>query len=387
MQDEEPSNLSDKPKVMIITSVHRWDDTRIFHRQAISLAKKFDVELHAPADFTVRELNGVRIFGLPKWKKERDRIRSWWILFRRALKSSADVIHFHDPELIPLCFFLKIIKKVKIIYDIHEHVLYDIMDKQWIPSYLKPAVKNVYILFEKICLPRFDAIIYTTPIVGWRYQNICKRVVSIENYPQLGLFDNSKKSNPDSGIPSVIYLGRVKKERGVKEVILAFREVIRKLPEARFLIVGDVVPESYEFELKKLVTDLQLESNVSFLGFVPYHETIKYLRSASCGIVTFLPEKNNMACLPNKLFEYMACGLPVIASDFELYKEVIEGSECGKNVDPENIEMIIDAIVDMLLNTESLKKMGLNGKKAFETKYNWENEEGKLLKLYDDLLL
>ncbi len=372
---------------MIITSVHRWDDTRIFHRQATSLAKKYDVELHASADFSEKELNGVRIIGLPKWTKETDRIRSWWILFRRALKSSADVIHFHDPELIPLCFFLKIIKKVKIIYDIHEHVLYDIMDKQWIPVYLKPLVKNVYILFEKICLPRFDAIIYTTPIVGQRYQNICKNVVSIENYPQLGLFDNSEKSNPDSGTPSVIYLGRVKKERGVKEVILAFREVIKKLPEARFVIVGDVVPHSYELELKKLVADLHLESSVNFSGLVPYQETMKYLGNASCGIVTFLPERNNMACLPNKMFEYMACGLPVIASNFDLYKEVVEGSACGIIVDPENVGMIADAIVDMLSNTESLKKMELNGKRAFEFKYNWEHEEVKLLALYDYILM
>jgi len=57
---------------MIITSVHRWDDTRIFHKQATSLAKKFDVELHAPADFIEKEQNGVMIYGLPKWKKEKD---------------------------------------------------------------------------------------------------------------------------------------------------------------------------------------------------------------------------------------------------------------------------------------------------------------------------
>jgi len=286
-----------------------------------------------------------------------------------------------------LNFILSIFTLLRnIIYDIHEHVLYDIMDKQWIAGYLKPVVKNIYILFEKICLPRFDAIIYTTPIVGQRYQNICKKVVSIENYPQLHLFDNSENNNHETVTPSVIYLGRVKKERGVKEVIQAFREVVRKIPEARFLIVGDIVPESYEIELKKLVTGLQLKKNVTFTGFVPYRETIKYLRNASCGIVTYLPEKNNMACLPNKLFEYMASGLPVIASDFDLYKEVVEGSKCGKSVNSENIEMIADAIVDMLSDNGALKEMGMKAKKAFETKYNWEHEEVKLLKIYDDIL-
>ena len=66
-----------KPKIMIISSVHRWDDTRIFHRQATSLAKKFDVELHAPADFDSKVLNGVKIIVLPKWNKERYRVKLW----------------------------------------------------------------------------------------------------------------------------------------------------------------------------------------------------------------------------------------------------------------------------------------------------------------------
>jgi glycosyltransferase involved in cell wall biosynthesis len=373
-------------KVMVISSVHRWDDTRIFYRQATSLAKKYSVELHAPADFQKKTINDIKIFGLPRWKKETDRIKSWWTLLKRGLSSDADVIHFHDPELIPVGFLIKMIKKVKVIYDIHEHVVYDIMDKSWIPRYLRSLVKNLYILIEKICLPRFDAIIYTTPIVGERYYKIGRKVVSIENYPQLELFDNSVNVEPVHGIPTMVYLGRVKKERGVKEAIFEFREVVDKLPNARFLIIGDIVPESYDNELKKLVNDMHLEKNVSFLGFVPYDETVNYLKNASCGIVTFLPERNNMACLPNKLFEYMASGLPVIASNFKLYKDVIENSESGLTVEPENVKMLAEAIIYMLKNNDIALNMGLHAQEAFKKKYNWEAEEKKLFNLYSELL-
>lgn len=371
---------------MVISSVHRWDDTRIFYKQATSLAKKYSVELHAPADFQKKTINNIKILGLPRWKKETDRIKSWWTLLKRGLSSDADVIHFHDPELIPVGFLIKMIKKVKVIYDIHEHVVYDIMDKSWIPRYLRSMVKNLYILVEKICLPRFDAIIYTTPIVGERYYKIGRKVVSIENYPQLELFDNSVNVEPANGIPTMVYLGRVKKERGVKEAIFAFGEVVDKLPNARFLIIGDIVPESFDNELKKLVNDMHLEKNVSFLGFVPYGETVNYLKNASCGIVTFLPERNNMACLPNKLFEYMASGLPVIASNFKLYKDVIEDSESGLTVEPENVEMLAEAIIYMLKNNDIALNMGLHAREAFKRKYNWEAEEKKLFNLYSELL-
>jgi glycosyltransferase involved in cell wall biosynthesis len=376
--------MSNKPKVMIITSVHRWDDTRIFHRQATSLARKFDVELHAPADFNEKELNNVKILGLPKWRKKGDRIKIWLILLKRTFLSKSNLIHLHDPELIPLAMIVKLILRKKIIYDVHEEIVLDIQGKDWIPSYLKFIVVNAFILIEKICVPFFDAVVYTTPIVGKRYVNSAKKAVSIENYSKVDTFLSIRRQYGQRSY-EVIYLGRVLNVRGVDRVIRAFQNVVTRISEAKFIIVGDVVPESYENELRNLVKSLQLEAHVDFVGFVPHLETISYLKRADCGIVTFLPKKLNRACLPNKLFEYMACGLPVIASDFDLYKEVIEESECGINVDPENIEMIADAIVDMLSNTDSLKKMGLNGKKAFETRYNWEREEIKLLKLYDDI--
>ncbi len=372
-----------KPKVMIITSVHRWDDTRILYRQATSLAKRYDVELHAPAKFEVKVWNGVKVIGLPLWKKERDRVKLWFLLLKRIVRSKADVVHFHDPELIPLAYFVRLISKKKIIYDVHEHIVYDIQDKKWIPNYLKPFVLKAFIFLEKICVPKFEAVIYTTPVVGKRYLQLSKNAVSVENYSKKETFSEvgiAKGSN------IIIYLGRVLDVRGVDKVIEAFKYVVAQIPEAKFLIVGDIVPNTYEEYLKSLVINLSLEKNVEFAGFVPHLETVNYLRRACCGIVTFMPTNINKACLANKLFEYMASGLPVIASNFELYNEVVEGSQCGITVDPEKIEKIANAIIYMLKNPDVCARMGLNGKKAFETTFNWEQEEIKLLDIYHDIL-
>lgn len=372
-----------KPDVMIITSVHRWDDTRIFHREARALARKYAVELHAPAAFDSREIDGVRIVGLPRWKRERDRLRSWAILLKRVLCSGARVIHFHDPELVPLAFMARILSGKKAVYDVHEHYVHDIMDKGWIPRRLRRAVTGAFILTEKICVPRFDGVIYTTPVVGERYRDMGKRLVSIENYPDVDVFDLSGDMMEDYRL---VYLGRVKKERGLKEAVRAFEKVKARFPGALFDIVGDIVPSSYEDELRDLVGRLGLQDSIIFHGFVPYPETVGYLRKASCGIVTFLPANNNMACLPNKLFEYMAAGLPVVASDFELYREVVRGSECGLTVDATDPDSIADAVIRVFDDPAEAARMGKRGQTAFREKYNWQKEEKKLLDLYGELL-
>jgi glycosyltransferase involved in cell wall biosynthesis len=372
-------------EILIISSVHRWDDTRIFYRQASSLSKYYKVELHAPANFLKKEINSVKIIGLPLWKKKIERVNLWWQLWKRILKSKAKVIHFHDPELIPLVFIIKIIKQIKVVYDVHEHIIYDIQSKTWIPEYLKKLILCIFILVEKICVPRFDAVIYTTPVVGKRYKKLAKRSVSIENYSKLDTFIETSVA-VDKDDNTVLYLGRVLNMRGVDQVIKAFEYVIKKIPDAKFMIVGDIVPESYETTLKALAVELKMKTCIEFIGFVRHLETLRFLSLASCGIVVFRRGFANEACLPNKLFEYMASGLPVIASDFALYKEVINEFECGITVDPENVIKIAEGIIYMLKNPEMRKRMGINGKRAFETKYNWDKEEKKLLTLYRELL-
>lgn len=374
-----------REKVFVMSSVHRWDDTRVFFRQATSLAKRYDVELHAPAPFETREVKGVKVVGLPKWNKESDRVKLWWMLLKRGLRSDARVFHFHDPELLFVGILLKLMTGKRVIYDVHEHILNDILDKKWIPPYLRRIVGWIYLLTEWLIVPRLDAVIYTTPIVGERYIKLAKLSCSIENYPMLSIFDNDGGDREVSG-NDVIYLGRVFYVRGVEEVIRSMPAVVKKYPDARFMIVGDIVPEAYDSRLRKLTADLGLEKNVIFCGFVPYEQTKDYLVDAVAGVVTFLPYKNNMSCLPNKMFEYMATSIPVIASNFPIYAEVVKPSGCGILVDPTSTEDVSAAIIRMLDDKAAARGMGINGRQAFEDSFNWEKEEVRFFELYDSIL-
>jgi glycosyltransferase involved in cell wall biosynthesis len=104
------------------------------------------------------------------------------------------------------------------------------------------------------------------------------------------------------------------------------------------------------------------------------------------GMVLFQPiHYNNIIGLPNKLFEYMACGKPVIASDFPEIRTIVEETDCGILVDPSNINDIEKAIIWMLKNPEEAQEMGLRGRKAIEYKYNWAEMEKLLFNMYKEI--
>jgi glycosyltransferase involved in cell wall biosynthesis len=109
------------------------------------------------------------------------------------------------------------------------------------------------------------------------------------------------------------------------------------------------------------------------------------LARSKAGIVTFLPAPNHIDAQPNKVFEYMSAGVPVIASHFPLWREIVEGNQCGLCVDPHEPEQIAEAIDYLLGHPDEARRMGENGMRAVQDRYNWAIEERKLRKFYEGL--
>ena len=369
-------------KVCILTSVHMPFDGRVFHREARSLAKAgYDVTLIARHD-KEEVVSGVRVLPLPGAKNRLQRVtRVMRRLYRLAVRENADGYHFHDPELMVVGLLLKLRGK-KVIWDAHEHYPNSILDKYYLSKPLRRLISRSFDLFERGVVRFFDYVIYTTPLVGARYAAMRVRAGRVENYPIIEL----SEALPRQPQEKIIYLGGMSKIRGLLEVVEAFAEVMKKHPRWKLCLVGSFSPASFEGEVRDRVKQSGVEANVEFIPWVPYDEKEKLSSQASMGVITYLPYSNNTSCLPNKLFDYMLVSLPVIASNFPLYREVVEGSHCGLIVDPSKPLEIARAMEYLIEHTDEARRMGEHGRRAVLEKCNWERESETLLGIYDAVL-
>lgn len=365
-------------KIIHLTSVHPRYDTRIFHKQCKSLANHgYDVTL-VVADGKGDEVkDGVNILdaGQPANRLSR-MILSTRKVYRLSLKTGATIYHLHDPELIPIGMLLKRNKET-VIFDAHEDVTLQLLNKLYLSRVSGWLLSKSYNLFEKSTLSRFDAIVAATPVISGKFSAFCKRFVDINNFPLLAEF-NQDGNNLANKTKNVCYIGGYTAVRGVSEIVQAMSLTENGI---RLLMGGRFFDKHFEQEVKSL-SGWQMVNDRGFLDRV----AIRNLLSESfAGLVTLHPIPNYLESLPVKMFEYMAAGIPVIASDFPYWREIIESNKCGICVNPLKPSEIAEAINFLAMNPETAQIMGQNGRKAVEEKYNWQVEEKKLFALYSHL--
>ena len=376
-------------KICMITTVHTPYDTRIFYKQAKSLVEAgYSVILIAQSDKR-KVVEGIKIIPITKPKNRITRMFiTSWQAYKRAKKINAHIYHFHDPELIPIALLLKASKN-KIIYDVHEDVPEQILSKEWIWKPLRVLVAKLFNFAEKKAACYFDAVVTATPAIAGKFIDKKTNVNVIQNFPLLdellekndNRIEEYMQRNQAATNNAVVYVGGITLIRGAKEMV----ESVSLLPESyglKLLLGGRFDPPALEDELRKHKGWERTE----FLGWLEREHVAEVLARASAGLVLFHSAPNHINSQPNKMFEYMAAGLPVIASNFLLWNEIIKGSKCGLTVDPNAPEAIAEAIKYIFDNPEEAKRMGNRGREAVEKNYNWNVEEEKLLSLYYEIL-
>ena len=369
-------------KVVHLTSVHSPSDIRIFFKECRSLAAAgYEVVLIAPGDKD-RFVEGVQIRVIAKVARRFRRMtKTVLAVYRAAIREKAEIYHFHDPELIPVGLLLRMRGK-RVVYDVHEDVPRDILSKYYLPVRLRSFIGNAVEIIENFAARRFFALVSVTPHITERFQNLNARVVTVQNFPLLDeLTGDASATSWQQREAAVAYVGTITASRSIREMVRA----LGLLPgscTAELRLAGTYSPES----LRDEVTKLPGWERVRELGFLNRRGVKQTLGRVRAGLVLFYPEPNHIYAGPNKMFEYMAAGIPVIASDFPLWREIVEGAGCGKLVDPLDPRAIADAIEYLLSHPEEAEAMGRNGRRAVEERYNWKNEEKKLLALYKELL-
>lgn len=369
----------------MLTTVHPPLDTRIFHKESKSLFKAgYSITIIAPSDSAnEKSVDGVNIITVKKPSSKILHPITMIRVFVEGLKQDCDVYHCHEPGSLFVCFLLKLVKRNKLIYDAHEHYPSLISDDRLFPTFSKKLINTFVDFSEKSLCKLADSIITVNYSLESRFDGI-KKTTILFNVPMLDIFmsSNTKKENR-----RIVYAGNVNKKRGLDILLTAIPEVKNRFSDVKLLIVGKIL-DTMEFEkwVYSYVDEHTLTQNFKITGWIPHEQVVEFIQKSDMGIILFQPTYyNNIIGLPNKLFEYMACGIPVIGSDLPEIRKVIEGSKCGLLVDPTSHQEITDAIIWLLDHPEEAEKMGINGRHAVEEVYNWDKMEKRLFKVYEEL--
>lgn len=365
-------------KIFIMTSVHRWDDPRIFYRQARTLARCHHVELHAPGCTGRVEVDGVRVKGLPPAGRLA-RPLQWFRLLWRALRSRADYFHLHDPELLPVGVIIKTITRKPVIYDAHEDYSLTLRHREWLPACLRNPAARLFGWLEKRLARCLDAVVAATPDIARRGAFTPPTVV-VRNYPP---FDTSTVTPAGDFLPAdsrftAVYVGGISTARGIDDLLAA----LDLLKGVRLVLAGHFFDRRVEH---RVLERAAAGGDLLYLGRLSPSSVPGLLRASSAGLACLHPLPNHVRSLPLKLFEYMAAGLPVVASNFPLWEEIVTANGCGLTVPPGDCRAIAAALQTLAGNPDLGRQMGANARRAWLTRYNWLREAEKLLALYRTL--
>lgn len=219
-----------------------------------------------------------------------------------------------------------------------------------------------------------DAVVVPTPFIRDRFLSLNPRTVEVRNTPKLDELPFQAWS--DRNEDEICYVGSVTSQRGVDKIV----EALEYLEGVTLNLVGPIEPE-----LEEKVRGTKGWEKVRVFGPLGRGGVREVLARSSVGVVTLRPLVNYLTALPVKMFEYMASGMPVLSSDFELWRKIVEENECGVCVDPLDAGAIANGLRELMKDTERMKEMGRNGREAVEKEYNWDREADRLLKLYGEL--
>lgn len=358
------------------------NERRIFNQCFSATGKGFTVKIFAlqmPGLSLHEEKRGVSIdrISIKKWKKGFRKFLSFnFKLLWNLLRSDFKILHAHDLWVLPASATAAAVKRKKLIYDAHEFYRGLEIFTQ------KPLSGKIWRFAERLFIRRVDAVLTVNLFHAEFYRQAYPQIIAplvIRNFPRKNDFQEEKKYLLFSNRPAVIlYQGILKTGRGLEKIV----RMLPKMKNVRLEIIGY---GEMEARLKSLVTELKLEKRVIFRGKIDWNKLLLETQKAKAGLVLFEPINTNYQyASPNKLFEYVMAGTPVVASRIPTFEKFFSEFEVGILVNPDSEEEIRQAVQKLLWDENIWRKFHRNCLKAREV-WNWELQEKKLLELYRNL--
>jgi len=354
--------------VVMLSTAHPATNHRIFYREAKTLADRgFKVAVvarHPKSEI----VDHIPITALPTAKTRIKRLLLGWAALQAALRVNGRVYIFHDPELFGIGLLLRVLGR-KVIYDAHENLPKLILQKDWLPLPLRYMFVPAVWLMEWIGSRLLSGVMVAVPAMQRRFP--ASHTILVRNFPTGEALQALASDIPLSRRKNVvIYAGGLTEIRGIRELVRAFEGT----ENAELWLVGGFDSTIFKNEVLS-----QAPPNVRWLGSKPHPELLELYGEAKLGVSLLYPTPNHRMSLPVKLFEYLAAGLPVIASNFPEFEEIMKG--CGVQVDPHSVADIRSAIQQLLASPAELEKMSERGRQRVLSSFSWEPEGERLVTL------
>lgn len=393
-----------KTSVVHVGRYHRKDDIRIFCKECRTLSaagyqvsyitsdiygdKKGYIDHGIRIGFYQNEMPHQKIEislkkGILRSLARRNALKKKWIqhVVDRIFSFHPDIVHIHEYEILLIVKeLLKRDPKIKIIYDIHEDN--PKQQAQWYRNNKRElaalAVEKMVQWKEKQVMKKATAVITVTDYISQLVSRQHVNVFTVKNYPKADdiccVNDDLEKRESN-----YCYAGGVTEDRGITLLVKNSDSI-----EGKFWIAGNM-EQSYRERLSREYPALWVQ-NVCYKGYLTREQVNEFYSSCVVGMCTLQFHPNYINALPIKLFEYMAAGIPVVISDFPLWRQIVEDAGCGIIVDPYDEKAITEAVNRLLSDRKLAKRMGDNGRRAVREKYSWEHEADILLKAYRSIL-
>lgn len=356
--------------ILHISTAHEPDDVRVFQKECVSLARSgYSVSFLVPCEFS-KKVSGVDIINLPS---KRGRLFRFLIMpllaFYRALFMEADLYHVHDFELWPVAVLLRAFGK-KVVVDVHEDVPAQIIQRDWIPSFLRRPLSMVAKFLENNLSRIVTGLIVVDDSLYKRFIRYQANVVIVRNYPIVDPSKSNHEVSYDEQPFNVWSLGGATDERCVGTIISASEQ----FQAGEISVAGGINGSYREFDWHK--------SRCRYVGRLDKPKVNEVYQQASVLIVMFSDQPNHQEIKSNRLYESMLAGKPVIVSNLNNWQDFIERHKCGIAVEPSSSESLSSAIQFLRDNPGEASEMGIRGKRAVERELNWATQFRALKDFY-----
>jgi glycosyltransferase involved in cell wall biosynthesis len=366
-----------KPRILHLSTAHPANDPRLAYRVIPSLAAHYPLIALLPKA-TNKYAEGVRYIGLPFFRRVLVRllishpIALWHILWLRP-----SLLHVYDPELLPLARLVQLLMRIPVIYEVHENFYKKLPQKAASQGML---FTHLFRWFDTMARRHFH-LIFTEHGYLDTYTRLANPSVVIYNYPSLPFLEPFRcPYAPNRMAPEFFYIGWISLERAFDTLVAALAILKGHYPHFRVHLFGGRTLS--DDALAKLPGFSSIRGNLIFYGYTDQHRALPHAARATAGLALLKPVGDYPESYTTKLFEYMALGLPVVTSDFPLYRDVVERHQCGFCVSPNDPIQVANALVYLIEHPDESLEMGQRGRHAVETIHNWAGEARKLLDYY-----